>query len=492
MPETDAHLQPLELPVLPLDDAVQLALGGEPGPGAQLPPEMPGLLVERDPMAAQRGHPCCFQPGRTGADHRHVEALLGRGRLAPGQLAPRLWIVDASNRAAGESIADAHVGAHARPNVVASAIAKLGDQIRVRDVSPGHADHVGFAVCENPLGFDRIGDTPDREHRQLDGGADPSREVDVKTMRGRGGRPVLGALDAVHVGAGDDVEIVHLPVAFDRTGDGLHLLQIEPALHQLVAGNAKAHDAVTPHRFAHRRDHLSAEPHTVLEAAPVVVGSPIGYRGQKRRDQESERGQDLDAVHPSLAATVRRGAECAGDLRDLVHAHRVRALTVPHQLTHYRRGRPDRSAGLGGMAGGGAVAELGEDDPAFLVDSAGENAIAVDDGVVDIGERAARSQSPGVMDGGAAGDLEPSPAARPRPMVGGVARTGDTAVTETDLVRGHQNAATKLFRTNPDRREQMRKVRVSCGLGVHVIVKRLKGTPDAYCEHFRVSSGVSV
>ena len=327
---------------------------------------------------------------------------------------------------------------------------------------PRHAHHVGFAAGEDPLRLGRIGDASDREHREIDGGSDSGREVHEQTVPGRSRRPVLGAQEAVHVGAGDDVEIVHLPVSLDRTGDGFHLLELEPALDQLVAGNAQTHDAAGPHRVAHRRDHLAAEPHPVLEAAPVAIGAPIGHRGQERRDQEPERGQDLDPVHPPFAAALRGGAERGDDLRDLADAHRVRPLAVPHQLARHRRGRPHRCAGLGGMGGRGAVADLGEDDAAFLVDGAGQHAIAVDDGVVDIDERATGPEPPGVMDGGAAGDLEPGPAARPRPMVGGVARAGDAAVAEPDLVRGHQDPAAKQLRPDPDWREQVRKTRVRC------------------------------
>ena len=87
------------------------------------------------------------------------------------------------------------------------------------------------------------------------------------------------------------------------------------------------------------------------------------------------------------------------------------------------------------------MAELGEDDAALLVDGAGEHAIAVNDGVVDVRERAAGTEPAGVVDGGAAGDLEPGPAARPGPVVGGVARTGDASVAEADLVRGHKDPA---------------------------------------------------
>ena len=371
--------------------------------------------------------------------------------------------MDAADRAALEPVADAHVGADAGSDVLEPAFPELGDQVRIGDVRPRHAHHVGFAAGENSFRLNRIGDAPDREYRKLDGGTDAGREVHEQAVPGGGRGPVLRAQEPVHVGAGDDVEIVHFSVALDHAGDGLHLLELEPAFDQLVAWNAKAHDAVAPHAVAHRRDHLAAEPRPVLDVAPVGIGAPIGERRQERRDEEPERSQDLDPIHPSPAATLRGSAECGDDLRNLVDAHRVRALAAPHQLAGHRRGRPHRRAGLGGMGGRGAVAELGEDDAAFLVDGAGEHAIAVDDGVVDVGQRAARSQSPGVMDGSAAGDLKPGAAARPRPMVGGVACTGDAAVTEPDLVRGDQDAAPKALRSDLDWREQMRKAGVRCG-----------------------------
>ena len=121
------------------------------------------------------------------------------------------------------------------------------------------------------------------------------------------------------------------------------------------------------------------------------------------------------------------------------------------------------------MGGRGAVAELGEDDAAFLVDGAGEHAIAVDDGVVDIGERTARPEPAGVMDGGAAGDLKSGSATRPRPMVGGVARARDVAVAEPDLVRGDQDSAPKAPGAKLDWGEQVRKSEVRRGLGAHIV-----------------------
>ena len=62
-----------------------------------------------------------------------------------------------------------------------------------------------------------------------------------------------------------------------------------------------------------------------------------------------------------------------------------------------------------------------------------------------------------LMDGSAAGDLEPGSAARPRTMVGGVARTGNAVVAKPNLVRGDQNPATESPRADLNRREQMRK-----------------------------------
>ena len=152
-------------------------------------------------------------------------------------------------------------------------------------------------------------------------------------------------------------------------------------------------------------------------------------------------------------------------------------LAAPHQLARHRRGRPYRSAGLGGVGGGGAVAELGEDDAAFLVDGAGQHAIAVDDGVVDIGERTARPEPASVMDGGAARDLEPGSAARPRPMVGGVARAGDTVVAEPDLVRGHEDPAAQAFGADSDWGEQVGKARMRIGAGSHG-VEAMRGVED--------------
>ena len=127
---------------------------------ADLPAGLVQRLEHRHRMAALAGDTSGLQPRRTRADHHHAPARprgrcddVGHLRLAPGG-----GVVDAERVLTLVDAVEAIGGADARADAVLAARDDLAQDMRVRDVGAGHADHVEAAFGDGVPGGRHIRD----------------------------------------------------------------------------------------------------------------------------------------------------------------------------------------------------------------------------------------------------------------------------------------------------------------------------------------------
>ena len=115
----------------------------------------------------------------------------------------------------------------------------------------------------------------------------------------------------------------------------------------------------------------------LAEAAAVVVGAPVGGRGEEAAHDRRVAALQLDAVEAALGAVLGDERVAGDDLVDLGRRDRLGHLA--EQRIGDRRRRPHRQPGVHRRGLAAVVVDLGEDRDPVAVDGVGDPAVAGDD-----------------------------------------------------------------------------------------------------------------
>ena len=268
---------------------------------------------------------------------------------------------------------------------------ELRDQVRVRDVGAGHADHVDASLLHRAVRRRQIRHPVRVEHGEAERVADAFHPLDV--WRDGVGHVGHGEAQArvVEGGTHGDVQEVDEP-GVDVQAHDLHgVVLVQSVLHQLVHGEAHADQEPIRGALAHRLQRLQREPGAVGGAPSVAVGAPI-HRRRPELPAEVPENRELAAVEPSPLRAARRGSEVADDAVDVVAVHGPREGAV-RRLAHRRR-RDGREPAVRAPAGAPPhVGDLDHRGAAVAVDSFRERLEPRDDAVlaeIDLPERRRR------------------------------------------------------------------------------------------------------
>ena len=175
--ETNIDPEPLQLLFPPIDQPDEIApparFGGEEAPAPRVVPTPPRARTSWPRSAHTRA---ASRPAGAAAGNQH--ATLRHGRLdLVGQLALVAGggVVEAGRAQLAHAMRRAHAGAH--PRLVAAG--ELRDQLRVRDLGPGHRDHIEQPLADRVPCGGELGDAggvEDREAHRLPEGAGPGEK----------------------------------------------------------------------------------------------------------------------------------------------------------------------------------------------------------------------------------------------------------------------------------------------------------------------------
>ena len=168
-----------------------------------------------------------------------------------------------------------------------------------------------------------------------------------------------------------DAEIVDEPAVGEAGRDLEAFLLVEPALHQLVAGDPHAEDEIGTDPLADRRHDLEAEAHPVLQAPAVPVLPLVGDRRQEAVDQMMGGRDHFAAVEPALLAALARIGEGLQDPAEVPVLHLL-GIGAMERLAR-GRGRDQRQP-VPAVPGAAPahMGDLAEDRRAVPVDPLGE------------------------------------------------------------------------------------------------------------------------
>ena len=174
--------------------------------------------------------------------------------------------------------------------------------------------------------------------------------------------------DARHADA--HVQEVDETVLLEPGGDlgGVVRSQTGAVALLLVADQPEPDGDAIADRGPHRRQHLDAEAHSVVEVAAVLVGAAVALRRQELVDQVAVGAVDLDAVESAGGGVGGRLREVLDDLGDLVALERLRRLVVVGDCGR----RPHRQLRQRPVVDAAVVSELEERERAVLVDRRGD------------------------------------------------------------------------------------------------------------------------
>ncbi len=379
-------------------------------------------------MPALRGDPCRLEAGRAAADHEHG---LGRRRrlepvAVPGELAPGRRVHEARDPVIPRPAAPAHLVARdARPHLVGAVGAGLGDQVRVGDLPPDDADHVGLPGGQDRLG--RLG-RPD-----VALGLDPRVRDDPLELGGeRHAELLLVQRDRddrveVEIRAGAAGHVVHRPPLVVPRDDLGELRHRQRGRGARVHRDRQADDEVLATRGPDPFQDRGGEPHPPLEVAAPRVVAAVRPRRPELVDERVVRREDLDAVEPGVLGAARARDEAVDDLLDLGLGHRMAAVGVV--VRGEAGGRPVRRERVVGVAVLAHVVQLLDhhDVRIRVAAGVGESAERRDDGVVVVAEVAA-GQDGRSVDRHGLHDDHPGATERPLAVVADVPLAGQPAL----------------------------------------------------------------
>jgi len=390
-------------------------------------------------MAALGADARGFQPRRAGADDD--DAAFGSARLGDevglGRFAPGRGVVDAEHAGAGIDTFQAIGRADAGTDFLLPARGNLGDQMRIGDVGPRHADHVELALSDGVAGGGDIGNLGGMEDRELGLRTHLAGKVEI----GRGGH----AGDGDDVGqrpvgvdmALDDVEEIDLAGVDETLGDD-HALVAPVTLHPvLIKRHAHADDEFGTGVFAHAVEHTHGEPQAVVETAAVIVVALVGA-GRPELVHQMAVGLELDAVHAGGLHARGGGAVILDDTLDVPILHLLGKGAMGGLADHGRgeHGQPFLLVPVGATA---KVGELDHHRRAVFVAGIGEPLQWRDDLVLP-GLHVGKGLGGIARDDGGTGDHgHGDAAARLLDVVAQVAIARQAVLGVTGLVRGRHD-----------------------------------------------------
>ena len=448
----ELHLDPerLELPDAPVDEPDEVPAPVRLHREEHLPAERAGCLDEAHLVTALGAHPRRLQSARAAARDQDP-ALLRRRLDLVRQLAlvPGGRVVEAGGAHLAHAVGGAYAGAHAR--LVAPR--ELRHQRGIRNVRPGHRDHVEQAFADRMARGGKLGDAGGVKHRQ------PHRRLEGAGPRKEGRHRRGHARHAVHreleIGvhpAVDRVEEVDGSRRLEDPGDRETLVEVQVALARLVDDEADSDDEIIPDPLANRLVHHQPEAAALLDGAAETVPAVV-RRGREELPDEMRSGKGLDAVELPLPATRRRLGVVGDDPRDVVLVHLPGEGAVPG-LAH--RGRADGGEARARvvLAPPAQVAHLAHDPGAMGVDALREAPEVRDDAIVVEVELGRVPLRVGRDVGRAPEHGERDPAPRLRLVVALVAFHRHPVLGETAGVAGAHDAVAKDEMLEPEGLEQ--------------------------------------
>ena len=420
--QIDAEVRDLALE--PVDDADDLAPARQRGGQAHLTARLGRRLEQHHRVAACGRNPRRLEPGGAGTDHHDLarRPIRARDHVRQRRLAPGRRVVQTERLAAFVDAIDAVADPDARADARLLAAHDLGDDVRIRHVRPGHADHVDQAFADRVARGREIADARRVEGGHAEGGAHLAGERQVGRRGGaHAGDHVCEAFVGIDVAA-DHVDEVEHAGGNQAAGDLEPLLAAEPARHVLVHDHADADDVVAAHLRADLVQDLEAEAHAVLQRPAVVVGAPVGRR-RPEGIQKMAVGFDLDAVQAALAATPCGGPVRAHDATDVVVLHGLGERAMGG-LAHARGGEHRQPVGPVPVGAPAEVGDLAHHRGAVRVHGPRERLEIGDDALVEQMQVAERRRRVGSDDGRAADHGERDAALGLLLVVQAVARPG--------------------------------------------------------------------
>jgi hypothetical protein len=346
---------------------------------------------------------------------------------------------------------DAVVAADARPDGRRLSGPRLGQELAVGDVRPGHAHHVGVAGRDDAGGHLDGVDEPGVDHRHGERLAEAAG----------GGRPPTGlmevGLDVAGVaprGAEDHVEVVDQAHAVERTGDLDAGFEVVSAVVVLEHVHPDAEAPVGPDLGTDGPERLLGEPEPARQVAAVLVRALVGHRRDEPLVQVVVVHVQLEDVEAGVDRRPRREAVLLHEGLDLAPGQHVRHLVRERGADHRRRTVriPADHRELRGGECSRLVHDVGEALHALPVDREAEDPAGLrahpgglEAGVEDVGDPS--------RDGGP-GDAR----LRPEPQVGQVLLglvLRAPQVADRRRVRRHHDATARGDGAQRHRREQL-------------------------------------
>jgi hypothetical protein len=231
-------------------------------------------------------------------------------------------IVDAGGRTGGVDRVEAHVRAHAGPDIVLTSFGDLAREVRVGQLGAGHPDKVEAAVADREPGGRGIGDARGMEDGDVDGLADATAGFEPGRRGGAHAGDRLGEL-TVRVDH-PDVEVEEVDAVLGVGPEDLGGTRFVHAVFAaFVDGHADAEDEVVRDGGADGIDDAHRELDEIGQFAGELVVAVIEPRGEERVEQVTG-VHDLEPVESCGGHTFGGGREVRDDAIHIEVLERLR------------------------------------------------------------------------------------------------------------------------------------------------------------------------
>jgi hypothetical protein len=238
-----------------------------------------------------------FTSSGSSAHHENLLWALG-GSICGLFFFARTGVDHAAHRLELEDMIEAPlIARHAAPDFVGPSFSGLVDEFRVRDQPSGHAHEIHDPLFQNLLCYEGIVNSVAAHHRNFDALADSSCEIHIsglrkihRNLRNPAFMPATCNVYTVSSGSGHG------------SGKGSGFLVGMAIGDEVVASHTDQDCHVGPCLLADAVHGLDAEPHSILQRAPVVVFSPVGLGGQELRNEVSGSGDHLNRVEACISS----------------------------------------------------------------------------------------------------------------------------------------------------------------------------------------------
>ena len=259
-----------------------------------------------DFVTARCAHASRFEARRTRANDNHVLGTLTGfcDDVRQSAFTSGCRIVCAQRFPFAIDPVDAVAHANAGTNLVLFATRDLGDDMRICDMGPGHADQIQQPLLNGVAGCCDIIDASGMHDRQ------------VKMLFHFCGKLKMGRLGGAHVrdqggkaNAGRAVTAVNVE-KIDHAGFGQQftdlktLVELKTAIESFIKHHSDAHDKVIAHLSANFLQHFNGKANPVLKRAAVFIGPAVDGRCPETV-QQVPIGIDFNAIEIAVTTTCR-------------------------------------------------------------------------------------------------------------------------------------------------------------------------------------------